>query len=651
VFTETLARFAIETRASDLPDETIGAARDALIDTVGVALAGTREPVGELAARWARELGAKPQAACWGLDAASSPAEAAFVNGICSHALDFDDTHPSLRGHPSATLLPAALAVGEAAGASGEDVLAAYVIGMEIAGKLGRALGHSHYLRGWHSTATVGTLAATAVAARLYGLDAGSLRRAWGLAASQMSGLVRNFGTMTKPFHAGHAARCGVLSAWMAKNGFTANPEIFDARGGALDTYRGDQPGEAMGDLVRQLGRPWEIVEPGIYVKRWPCCYSSHRTIGGLFNLVSQHRLRAEEIGEVAIGFLPGGDVALVSRDPRTALEGKFSVEYAVAAVLLDGRLTLETFTDGMVQRPPARELIGKVRRYAIADDKLYSGITGYNDLAVRTSRGNFEVRIDKVPGSPAWPMTERDRTVKFIDCAARVLGTTGAERLLDLARRARSLPDIREVARATIPAAAIAAGLAAVAGPAHAHHVMDYATPATALEGLLSGLAHPVIGVDHLLFIAGAGVLAAQFKRGYLLPLVFVAASIAVAGMRYLGVDAGMNELWIAGSLAVLGAVMLAAWKPGGIAVAGLFLVAGALHGYALAEAIVGAERAPLLAYLAGLAVIECAIALAAWWIAASLAIRRPRVPLQRLVGAAVAVAGLAFAGVAAFG
>ena len=452
MITETLARFVIETRKSGLPDETLDAARDALIDTVGVALAGTREPVGELAARWARELGAKPQAACWGLDIASSPAEAAFVNGVCSHALDFDDTHPSVRGHPSATLLPAALAVGESAGASGADVLAAYVIGMEVAGKLGRALGHSHYLRGWHSTATVGTLAATAVAARLYGLDAEGLRRAWGLAASQMSGLVRNFGTMTKPFHAGHAARSGVLSAWMAKNGFTSNTEIFDARGGALDTYRGDHPGEPIADGVRNLGKPWEIIEPGIYVKRWPCCYSSHRTIGGLLGLVEQHRLRAQEITEVAIGFLPGGDVALVSRDPHTALEGKFSVEYAVAALLLDGGLKLETYTDAMVQRPQARDLIARVRRYAIADDKLYSGITGYNDLAVRTPRGNFEVRIDRVPGSPAWPISERDRTAKFLDCAERVLGEAGAARLLDLARRARSLPEIRELAAATVP-------------------------------------------------------------------------------------------------------------------------------------------------------------------------------------------------------
>ena len=189
---------------------------------------------------------------------------------------------------------------------------------------------------------------------------------------------------------------------------------------------------------------------------------------------------------------------------------------------------------------------------------------------------------------------------------------------------------------------------LAAGMSSAHSHHVMDYAMPATALEGLLSGLGHPVIGIDHLLFIAGAGVLAARFKQGYLLPLVFVVASVAVAGIRYLGVDVGLDELWIAGSLVILGAIMLAARRPAGGVIAGLFLVTGALHGYALAEAMVGAERTPLIAYLAGLTLIQCAIALAAWWIATWFATHSPRVPFQRLVGAAVGAAGLVFAGLA---
>jgi len=201
----------------------------------------------------------------------------------------------------------------------------------------------------------------------------------------------------------------------------------------------------------------------------------------------------------------------------------------------------------------------------------------------------------------------------------------------------------INVLLRAAVP-------FAATASPALAHHAMDYAQPVTALEGLLSGLGHPVIGVDHLLFVLGAGVLAARIERGYLLPLLFVAASVAVAGMRYLGVSVELGELSVAGSLVVLGAILLATHTLSGGAIAVLFLIAGALHGYALAEAIVGAERTPLVAYLVGLTVIQSAIASSAWWITGWLAVHRPRVPVQRLAGAAIGAAGLAFSALAAF-
>lgn len=454
MITDTIARFVVEIEAAAVPDAVLVGAQDALTDTVGVALAGTLEPLGEIANRWLQDLGARRQATFWGHDLGSSVAEAAFANGMCSHALDFDDSHPTLRGHPSATMVPPALAVGEVTGAAGREVLAAYAIGLEIASKLMRVLGHGHYLRGWHSTATAGVFGATAVAARLWGLDAGALARAWGVAASQMSGLVRNFGTMTKPFHAGHAARCGVVAAWLVRQGFTANEAIFDGRGSVFETYGGDD-GKPLAGLADDLGKPWELTEPGIYVKRWPCCYSSHRPIGGLLELMNKHALLPDEITEVVVDFLPGADTALVSREPRTGLEGKFSVEYTLAALLLDRKLNLETFTDAMVQRPQAQALMRKVRRNHIADDKVYSGIsaTGYTNVAITTTRGRFEERVNRVPGSPAWPMTDEDHREKFMDCAARVLGAPGAERLFSLCRRCSELPDVRELVKATIPA------------------------------------------------------------------------------------------------------------------------------------------------------------------------------------------------------
>ncbi|HET9662980.1 MAG TPA: MmgE/PrpD family protein, partial [Burkholderiales bacterium] len=351
MFTETLADFVAHTRSPEIPDAVFMAARDAVMDTLAVALAGTLEPASVTAARWVSEMGAAPQATLWGRETATSIAEAAFGNGISSHALDFDDTHPGTRGHTSATLVPAVLAVGEATRAAGDEVLAAYALAHEVAAKIGRALGPGHLERGWHPTATVGTFAATAAASRLWRLDASALRRAWGIAASEASGLMRNFGTMTKPFHAGHAARCGIVAAWMARAGFTADESIFDGKGGFVEACRGERT-EPVEKLLGMLGKTWELLDPGNFVKRWPCCYSNHRAVGGLRALLDEHGVRTDEVTEIAVGFLPGTDTALVSREPRTGLEGKFSVEYTLAALLNDRALTLETYTDAMVQRP-----------------------------------------------------------------------------------------------------------------------------------------------------------------------------------------------------------------------------------------------------------------------------------------------------------
>ncbi|MGZ8265881.1 MAG: MmgE/PrpD family protein [Burkholderiales bacterium] len=452
MITEKLARFVTETRASNVPAEVLEGARSALMDTVGCALAGALEPAAEIALTWVNELGARPQASVWGQNVATSPAEAAFANGISAHALDFDDSLPSLRGHPSATMVPAALAVAEIAGATGTEVLAAYALGLEIAGKLGRAIGHEHYLRGWHSTATIGAFSATAVAARLWKLDAHALQTAWGLAASQMSGLVRNFGTMAKPFHAGHAARTGVVSAWMARHGFTADTAIFDGDRSVLDAY-GGKDGAPIVSLVGRLAEPWEMTEPGIYVKRWPCCYCNHRPVGAMLKLIEQNGIKPHEVTAIEIGFPPGSDSALVSTDPHTGLEGKFSIEYVAAATMLDGRITLETFTDAMVERPEVRAMMAKTRRYRIEDQGVYSGVAGYNHVAIDTVRGRFEMHVDKVPGSPAWPMTPQDRIEKFLDCAGRVLGKPGAQRLLELFERFDKLEDARELVCATVPA------------------------------------------------------------------------------------------------------------------------------------------------------------------------------------------------------
>jgi 2-methylcitrate dehydratase PrpD len=449
MLTQKLAEFVIG--ASDIPREALDGARDALIDTIGCALAGTPEEVCRIVVRHLRSQGGNPQATVWGVGLATTASDAAFANGVFAHALDYDDTQSNLRGHPSAALVPAILAVGEHGHASGADALGAYAVGLEVAGKLGRAFGDGHYLHGWHATATVGVFAAAAAAGRLLGLSVGQLRFALGIAASESSGLVRNFGTMTKPFNAGHAAKGGVIAAMLAKEGFTADASIFDGEDGFLSTY-GGKDGRPLGELLDGLAQPWEVVKPGLFFKRWPCCYCNHRSIGGLLRMIPEHDLKPGEIEAVEIGFPPGSDTALIASDPKTGLQGKFSIEYVVAATLLDGKVTLESFTDEQVNRPEARRLMRKVRRYRIEDSRTFAGTVGYNDITVRTARGEFKMHVDKTPGSPAWPMSEAERDEKFLDCAGRVLGAGEARGLLDLLLKSRSLADVGLLVRATVP-------------------------------------------------------------------------------------------------------------------------------------------------------------------------------------------------------
>jgi len=452
MLTQRLAEFVINTRTSDIPADVMDASRDALIDTVGCALAGSLDEVAEISLRYVRDLGSRREASIWGTHVATTMAEAAFVNGIFGHALDFDDVHASVHGHPSTTMIPAALAAGEAVGASGKDVLAAYAIGLEVGGKIGIALGSGHYHQGWHATATTGVFASTAVAARLLKLNVDQCRNALGLAASQASGLLRNFGTMTKPFHAGHAARCAVQSALLARAGFTADVSIFDGTDSFLGTYA-EKNGQPLEALLAQFGKTWEAITPGISFKRWPCCYCNHRAIGALLPMITQHGIRASEVQAVEIGFPPGTDTALIHTDPKTGLEGKFSIEYVAAATLLDGKVGIDTFTDVMVNRPDVRALMQKVRRYRIEDSKMYSGAVGYNDLLIRTTHGEFKAREERAPGSPQWPMSAAERDEKFLDCSGRVLGTAGAKHALGLAIHASDIHNVADLVRALLPA------------------------------------------------------------------------------------------------------------------------------------------------------------------------------------------------------
>ena len=426
-FTRRLARFVIETPMAAVPEDVLLHAQNALVDTVGCALAGWTEKAPNIALDHAYFLQAAERATIWGAGLRTSPAEAAFVNGIAAHVLDFDDSLPGLRGHPSAPILPAALAAAELRVVSGHEVLASYALAVEVMRAVGSVMGHDHYFRGWHTTGTAGIFGATAVTARLLGVSVDEMCLAFGIAASEASGLRKNFGTLTKAYHAGQAARAGFEAAWLARNGFDANPSIFDGEDGFFAIYGGDD-GVSPETALTKLGHPWSLLDPGISLKRFPCCFGAHRPLGGLFQLIARDKISAGEVEAVNIDFLPMSDKALTHTDPKTGLEAKFSIEYCAAAALLDGEITLDSFTDEKVHRPEIRQLMAKVHRRHIEGEGSFNAHHGYTDIEILTPRGRHSLRADKTPGSRAWPLSKADIRQKFIGCVRVTEGQARAE-------------------------------------------------------------------------------------------------------------------------------------------------------------------------------------------------------------------------------
>lgn len=433
-FTEQVAAFVAHTTANDIPAAAFDAAKQAILDTVAVSIAAAEEPITRLMHTWAAEAAKPNGSSVWGTHVTTTAAEAALANGTISHALDFDDALPSMRGHASAVIAPTLLALAEDAGANGTTLLTSFVVGVEVLGRLGRVVGNRHYNRGWHATSTLGAVGAAAAAAHLLELDEARTRCALGLAASQAAGLTRNFGTSAKPLHAGLAARAGVMSAWLAHHGASSDEQILDGDRGFLDVYSSENTSqEALQTQIDALGKPWQILDPGMNVKRWPCCFANFRAIAGLRELLARTGATVGDIEEIAVGFLPGSDDALVHTRPATGLQGKFSVEYVLAALVLDGDLTAASFTDGMVRRQDVAPLMAKVRRYALPAAGTYSGSgeVGHTDVALRASGITSSIRIDRVPGSSRWRLDANELRQKLEGCLRPTLGAEVAGQVM----------------------------------------------------------------------------------------------------------------------------------------------------------------------------------------------------------------------------
>lgn len=429
--THALGAFVAGPALDEVPEVALVTAKRGIIDAIGVMIAGSNEaPVQILA----RTMGSDDRAEAALLTSGRRVAAplAAWINGTAAHVHDFDDVGVGMRGHPSAVLVSAILAEGQALGRSGREVLDAYVCGYEVWADLVCRDPDYHHLKGWHPTAVFGTVAAAAAAARLRRLDADRARHAIGIAASQAGGLMSNFGSMTKPLHVGQAAQAGSVAARLAAEGFTAAADAIEHPRGFLAAL--SPAGRVDRSRPVEAGSAWRIAG-GLNIKRYPVCYFAHRAIDAMLALREQHELVAEEIERIEAHVSRTHCDLLHSHAPTTVLEAKFSLEFAMAAAVLAGGIGLAELSGGFVSRSDVQSLLRQVHVVVTDEtDPDMPGYAPYDYVAVRLKSGQvlLSPQIRRPKGHADQPLSSGEMRQKFLaNCAFAGMAGTRAEELL----------------------------------------------------------------------------------------------------------------------------------------------------------------------------------------------------------------------------
>ena len=415
--------------------ECVTRAKQLIKDGVAVAAAGSGEAPVRLLVAHLRRLGGAPRATLWGHALRSSPMHAAYANGMATHVLDFEPmSQPPT--HVVSTTVPVAFALAEAQGASGRDVVTAVAKGIEMQGRIQFAADEFEPERlRFHPPGVAGVMGATVTAAHLLGLDADQLAHALGIAASRAGALLANVGSMTKSTHCGHAGACGLEAAMLAGQGFTANAGIFDAPRGFVATYFPETFHRAR---LLAFGKPFRLVDPGLAIKLFPSQFATHWAITAALDL----RARVRDPRAVSRLVLRAPRMAYIDRpQPATGLDGKFSLQYTAAAALLDGRVTIDSFTDARRFREDMRNLLPRIK---LVQDAAIPGDWAGMRVEVHAELTDGK-RIDVICRGPrgAWgraPLTAHEHAAKLNDCLSRLLDARRSARLLERLDRLEKL-------------------------------------------------------------------------------------------------------------------------------------------------------------------------------------------------------------------
>ena len=442
-----LAEKVLSIDRSHLTPLAISQAKMCLIDALGVTLAGLAEDATRILMRTPGVATAPGRSLIFGTKHRTSALDAALVNGTAAHALDYDDFSSIMGGHHTVPLMPALMALAEEHSFSGEKVLVAYVVGVEVQIRFARALGFHHYDKGWHPTSTLGTFGAAAAVGHLLGLDQVQMTTALSIAASLAGGIKANFGTMVKPLHAGQCGRNGMFAALLARGGFDANPLALEHHQGFLNVFNGPGTFDA-GKLIENWAAPLEIESSTIALKQFPCCGSTHPAIAMMLSLVREERFTADDVAKIDI--LPHRRRLRHTNtpDPRCSLDAKFSVQYVTVRALLSGAVRLCDFEGDAYAEPAIRHLLAitEARPHPeMADDAPQQWGA---EVIVRLKDGRMlSRRTDELIGRGGdSPMTRDEMWEKFEDCAQRALPHDRLPALFDMLEKLESLSNVNQL-------------------------------------------------------------------------------------------------------------------------------------------------------------------------------------------------------------
>jgi len=444
--TAVLAEFASKTRITDISAAAVAATKRHILDCAGVALAATVEPAGRIVLDITREQGGAPQARVLGSSLRTSAIAAAWANGALAHLLDFDDTGFS---HPTACILPAALAMAEEAGATGGDLVAAVCVGLEVFERMSSS-GREHEpelrRRGFHPTSLYGCSAAAAATGSIVRLDPRQMAVAIGLAAANAGGLTQHFGTWGKGIHAGNAARAGVTSVLLAKKDYFADPEGLEGDCGFFSAFHGTGNYD-LGKVGHGLGTHWSIVDPGLTVKCYPCCGGTLRALDAAQGLLVEHSIKFDDVAKLEVDVHPDLLCTVRFHKPTQGFRGKFSIDYVLAAMLLDGRVDLDSFADEYCNAPRMRASLGKVEVNAHAEwpDDTASRRKSPVTITMKDGR-KFTKSVDMVRGSAENPLTRDELVDKYRGCASRVLKGERLERSIAALENLENIPTAKDL-------------------------------------------------------------------------------------------------------------------------------------------------------------------------------------------------------------